>query len=1083
MKRYRAGAQLAVALLCAGGMGLSGTAHAAPSAEDIYKATGIRGGVVVQVGCGDGVLTSALGANAATLVQGLDVSAENVRAARQSVRAAGRYGRVNITLFNGTHLPYIDNFVNLVVSENLGKVSMDEVMRVLCPEGMAYIKVGDTWKTTVKPRPEEISAWTHYMYDATGNAVAQDSVVGPPGRLQWEGSPKWGRHHEHMSSISACVSSGKRIFYIVDEGSRFSIFFPPEWKLVARDSFNGTILWKRPIDEWYSHMMRLKSGPSILPRRLVAVGERVYVTLGINSALTALDAATGETVLTYEDTVATQELIVSDGIIFLVANKSGVRSPTGQGAKKNRSPIWRLDERRLMAIEADSGKLLWQKTSKILPMSPVADKRHVYFNDGDKVICLDRKNGKELWASEALERLKRLRSFFGAKLVVHNDVVLFTGGKGYTQYVGSKDTMTALDAGTGKTLWTKPHPSSGYASPEDLFVVDGLVWTGNTSHNRASGNHNGRNLRTGLVEAEIKRDLKGLFYWFHHRCYPAKATKKYLLISQTGIEFYNLETKTVQPHHWTRGTCLYGVMPCNGLVYNPSHPCACYPESKQSGFSVLAPALPDGQNVPPIREVDRLVKGSAYGPAASVSPPDAKPGNAWPTFRGDNARSGFTRSAVGPNLTQTWKATPGGRLSALVMGQGKILFASIDAHTVHALDAATGKPLWQFIAGGRVDSPPTIFENLVIFGCADGHVYGVRITDGKLVWRFRAGPIDRRLMAYEQLESVWPVHGSVLIQPDASGKDVVYCAAGRSMFLDGGLRFLKLDPRTGNKLSEIIHTGKDLQKKMRKLSMPAALPDIPSSNGKTIFMRSQGYDLDGNRLGFTMMNSKKDFVPDGEETHLFGPNGFLEDSYWHRTYWVYGRSFTGGWRSHLKPGKIFPAGRILLFNDSTVFGYGRKKKYYKWTTPIEHYLFAHDRKTLRTAKQIPRNSIPKSFEDAWGQDIPLIVRAMVLADQTLFIAGPRDKVDDEKLHTAWKKRLKGREDSSLFDLDKAIADQEASWDGKKGAVLWAINAADGKKLSELALETVPIFDGMIAVAGRLYLANTDGTVVCFSGSK
>jgi len=76
------------------------------------------------------------------------------------------------------------------------------------------------------------------------------------------------------------------------------------------------------------------------------------------------------------------------------------------------------------------------------------------------------------------------------------------------------------------------------------------------------------------------------------------------------------------------------------------------------------------------------------------------------------------------------------------------------------------------------------------------------------------------MMAYEQIESVWPVHGSVLVQDDA-----VYCVAGRSMFLDGGLRFLQLDPATGRKLSEKIlddrdpETGENLQTHVNRLTI------------------------------------------------------------------------------------------------------------------------------------------------------------------------------------------------------------------------------------------------------------------------
>ena len=53
-------------------------------------------------------------------------------------------------------------------------------MRVLAPLGVACVKTADGWTKTVKPRPEEIDEWTHYLHDSTNNAVAQDDVVAPP---------------------------------------------------------------------------------------------------------------------------------------------------------------------------------------------------------------------------------------------------------------------------------------------------------------------------------------------------------------------------------------------------------------------------------------------------------------------------------------------------------------------------------------------------------------------------------------------------------------------------------------------------------------------------------------------------------------------------------------------------------------------------------------------------------------------------------------------------------------------------------------------------------------------------------------
>ena len=64
---------------------LSSTSSIAQSAADILEATGITGGLVVHVGCGDGTLTAALCAGEGYLVQGLDVDVETVAQAHGKV--------------------------------------------------------------------------------------------------------------------------------------------------------------------------------------------------------------------------------------------------------------------------------------------------------------------------------------------------------------------------------------------------------------------------------------------------------------------------------------------------------------------------------------------------------------------------------------------------------------------------------------------------------------------------------------------------------------------------------------------------------------------------------------------------------------------------------------------------------------------------------------------------------------------------------------------------------------------------------------------------------------------------------------
>ena len=355
-------------------------ADATADAERVLQEAGFQGGLIVHLGSEDPAFTLALRRGESTQVHGLVRDGSKVPAFRQQLQQSGSYGEVAVDQFGGDALPYVDNLVNLLVSEDLGEVSMAEVLRVLVPNGVALIKRGDAWEKTVKPRPENIDEWSHYLHDATGNSVAHDDVVGPPRHLQWVGSPRWSRHHDRMASMSALVSTSGRMFYIMDEGSRISIQLPPKWKLIARDAFNGSILWKRDIPDWQSHLWPLKSGPTQLSRRLVSTDQEVFVTLGYNAPLAALDAATGETLRTYDGSDATEEIIHTGDKLFLVVRKgtaelqdyTPLNGRVGDQADVRERFFWNEEPRVVMAYDVDSGELLWSKKTRMVRSSVTA---------------------------------------------------------------------------------------------------------------------------------------------------------------------------------------------------------------------------------------------------------------------------------------------------------------------------------------------------------------------------------------------------------------------------------------------------------------------------------------------------------------------------------------------------------------------------------------------------------------------------------------------------------------------------------------------------------------------------------------
>jgi outer membrane protein assembly factor BamB len=595
--------------------------------------------------------------------------------------------------------------------------------------------------------------------------------------------------------------------------------------------------------------------------------------------------------------------------------------------------FWNEEPRVLMAFDAATGKQLWAKRTKVSPLTLAADDSRLYFHDGERIQSLEQRSGDSLWSTEPVTRRQAFTFNFGPRLVVYQDVVLYSGGDGK---------MMSMDSKSGKSLWESTFPNSGYQSPQDLMVVNGLVWVAPTTSGSDSGVYTGRDPRTGVVKKEFPPDVDT--YWFHHRCYIAKATDKFIIPSRTGIEFVDPDKGHWDIHHWVRGGCLYGVMPCNGLTYSPPHDCACYPEAKLFGFNAMAAASPTRPTPRQVAEAGRLEKGPAFGaPLGDAAKPD---NDDWPTYRHDPNRSGTTTKPVAAAVQTRWNVKLGGQLTPPVIADGKVFVSKIDAHALYAMDEKSGEEHWRFIAGAPIDSPPTIHRGRVIFGSSDGWIYCLTASQGELVWRYRAAPLDRRTMAYEQLESLWPVSGSVLVR-----NDQVYGVAGRSIFLDGGLRMLRLDLATGAKLSESImddtnpETGNNMQEKVMTLQMPVGLPDILSTDGRYIFMKSQKFDFEGNRLEIGPNSGS--FVEQvtkqrGDDAHIFAPMGFLDDTWFHRSYWVLGQSFAGGHGGYYQAGRFAPSGRLLVNGNGYVFGYGRKPEYLRWTTTLEHQLYAAD---------------------------------------------------------------------------------------------------------------------------------------------
>ena len=1053
--------------------------NAEATAKPIITSSGFTGGISIVIGEETSRLTAALAQQGRFVVQALVPDETLLKQVRARLRSDGDYGRVSAERSGYDRLPYAENLINIAVVEDYDRavkqgLSVDEIFRVLAPLGAVYIRVSqpssgtddgwinrlmeslstsgftpaqrlagaDGWLKAVKPWPREIDEWTHYLHGADGNPVARDRVVAPPRHFQWVSDPVWMRSHESDSSVRTLVTSRGRLFYIGDDAPISLVGdhdLPDKWSLTARDAFNGVLLWKVPIKDWGWRAWKpswFTPRPGGIPlnieKRLVAIDDKVYVTLGYRAPVSQLDAKTGKVLKTYDATDRTAEILYRDGLLVLsVLEKDGAR---------------------IKVVEARNGKILWssEKTyrgtttdyyrframhgsvppAKVDPALNIAtDGELVALLDGEEVVGLDFSRGHERWrarfplveADYKAGGIDARRTVWTGTLIVQDGVVVHA----------SPNQLAAFSARSGEILWTQPKKYLGHLWYEwkDVFVIDGLVWTwssqlarepltvrGQPSKGRSTWpvSVNGYDLKTGRLSKQVP--LGGIFKTYHHhRCYRNKATLRYILASRRGTEYVDLEQGDHTIHNWVRGTCHVGMMPANGLQYAPPHPCVCYIEEKLNGMIALAPRIPWRTEGHEHEAPARLERGPAHGTADG---PDAGVAD-WPAYRHDSIRSGAVKIHMPNSLQLIWKKRVGKTIAQPTVVGDRAFVPLIDEHCVVALNAANGGQIWEAVAGGRIDSPPTYHRGMVIFGSADGWVYCLRAADGELVWRFSAAPSDRRIGAFGQLESAWPVHGSVLVRDG-----IAYFAAGRSSHLDGGLYLYGVDAHSGEirhqtKL-EGPHYGVGNISQNYQLPM-GALPDILQGSGRFIYMRHRAFNAE--------LEEQK-LPPKQTAIRVFAKGGLLDESYFKRTPWSCGRS---GYA------------RLLVHDEKAAYGVrmfdslrGLDPNVYFTPGERGYLLFASDKAQGR---------------QTWAERIRVRINAMVVTENLLFVAGPPDVVDPE--------------------------DPLGAFEGRKGGVLAAMDRSNGQKVWEYMLDAPPVFDGLAAAAGRLYVALRDGRMACF----
>lgn len=176
----------------------------------------------------------------------------------------------------------------------------------------------------------------------------------------------------------------------------------------------------------------------------------------------------------------------------------------------------------------------------------------------------------------------------------------------------------------------------------------------------------------------------------------------------------------------------------------------------------------------------------------------------WPMWRYDAQRAAASPQQLPsrlhlqwtlelPRLKPAWPDQPKMQLDSayepVVVGHALIVGSSHD-DSVAAYSTSTGELLWRFFTEGPVRFAPAAWQDKLLVASDDGYLYCLEAATGRLAWKFRGGPSDRKILGNERLISIWPARGAPTVVDDT-----VYFAAGIWPFM--GIFLHAVDIQTG----------------------------------------------------------------------------------------------------------------------------------------------------------------------------------------------------------------------------------------------------------------------------------------------
>jgi len=466
------------------------------AAEAIVMETAVTKGYCLVIGAEQGRLAYELAKRTELTIVGVEPDAGKVRAARLALDAAGLYGeRVTIDHGNLSALPYSNYFANLIVFDSLllnGKIpdELGKLARHLKPCGgviclgmppnttlrssaslrstsapgkhndiyseklqqslarleLGQCRVSETnglWATLKRGPLAGAGKWTHQYAEPGNTACSDDQLLSGPLGLLWFGEPGPAPMvNRHDAAAAPLAVNGK-------------LFIQGENIVMAYDSYNGALLWKRTLPGAMRTRLKGRECSNLAASEdsfFVAVGNKCFrldaetgethtvyqvpvalestsgrwgylayvdgilygsteTKTGVSSSVFAIDARNGKPLWTYEgENIANLTITVGDGWFFFIdssltpeqrqallqQDKSHLKNLSAEEAKKAEESTKRLDARLAVALDARTGGKLWTKPVDVTDCSKIGiggGELTAMYRDGILVLCGANANG------------------------------------------------------------------------------------------------------------------------------------------------------------------------------------------------------------------------------------------------------------------------------------------------------------------------------------------------------------------------------------------------------------------------------------------------------------------------------------------------------------------------------------------------------------------------------------------------------------------------------------------------------------------------------------------------------------------